>query len=1129
MNPENLNTIYSDHPEFINLNNFLASNSRAKVNISGLKGSSRSLFCSAYSGESQSNHLVILSDKEEAAYFYNDLSALAPDQSIYFLPSSFKRSVQYHHTEPSNLVLRTEILNLLNRGIEKIIIVTYPEALVEKVLGMELIRKNTFEILTGKSYMMTEIEDHLTGVGFERVDFVFEPGQYSVRGSILDIFSYSNDHPYRIDFFGNEVDSIRSFDVENQLSIKPHKNIAILPNTMDLHREEPRVSFLDVLPDRTIIWSDNPAIIINRLNEIFELSNFDDSQELLPKEDILLTGDLLLEKIQRFTTISFERSEDYQLDYQLDFKTSVQPVFNKNFEILSKNLAENSEMGYTNLICSDNERQFERLRSIFEDIGQQVQFFPLNLVLHQGFIEHNLKICCYTDHQIFERYHKFKLRGNFSRKEALTLKELNGLNPGDYIVHSEHGIGQFGGLETIDINGKMQEAVKLVYKDQDILYVRLHSLHRVSKYKGKDTTPPKIYKLGSGAWNTLKQSTKKRVKDIARELILLYAKRKTEKGFAFSADSYLQNELEASFIYEDTPDQLAATVSVKEGMESSIPMDRLICGDVGFGKTEIAVRAAFKAVTDSKQVILLVPTTILALQHYNTFRERLKNYPCNIDYISRLKKPSAQKITLKNISDGKTDILIGTHRLLAKDVLFKDLGLLIIDEEQKFGVVSKEKLRKLKLNIDTLTLTATPIPRTLQFSLMGARDLSIINTPPPNRHPIFTELHSFNEELIKEAIEYEVSRGGQVFFIHNRVENIQEVEDLINRVVPSVKTVIAHGQLPGSNLENIMLDFIDGYYDVLIATTIIESGLDIPNSNTIIINNAHHFGLSDLHQLRGRVGRSNKKAFCYLLAPPLSILTPEARRRLRAIEDFSDLGSGFNIAMQDLDIRGAGNLLGGEQSGFIANIGFETYHRILDEAIRELKEEEFRDYFQKKDGKERAEMEVKHELGKILFVQDCIIDTDLELMFPDQYINNIPERLRLYRDLDNIQNQQDLKRYEFQLIDRFGPIPEPGKELLSIVPLRWIAMKLGFGKIIIRDNTMILHFVPDQESPYFRSTVFANIIHYIERNPERLKVKEIRGKLTLRIEQVSGIQDARTILTKIQSATYQEDIREDHE
>ncbi len=1117
-----LDTIYADHPEFLSLVDHLERHSPSKVNLIGLKGSSRSLFCSAYLKRSDSSHLIILSDKEEAAYFHNDLNALHSDQPIFFFPSSYKRSVQYGNTDPSNLVLRAEMLKILSQGEENLVIITYPEALLEKVVDKELFDRSSITVRVGESYLIEEIEEQMIKVGFERSDFVTEPGQYSIRGGILDVFSYANDHPFRIDFFGNDVESIRSFQVDNQLSIGILQEVSIVPNTHSLLTKE-KVSFLDFLPEGITIWVDNLTLIKDRINELFEQTTIEPNQELLQKEDLLITGNQLLTKVRHQSVIGFERYNDFQPDLTVEFKTSVQPVFNKNFEILCKNLLENSEMGYTNLILSDNERQFERLKNIFQDIDPTVQFSPVNLVVHQGFIEHNLKICCYTDHQIFERYHKFRLRGNFSKREAITIKELNSLAPGDYVVHSDHGIGQFGGLEKIDINGKLQEAVKLVYKDQDILFVRLHALHRISKYKGKEATPPKIHKLGSGAWNRLKLSAKRRIKDIARELIMLYAKRKTEKGFAFSPDSYLQSELEASFLYEDTPDQLSATVAVKEGMESPFSMDRLVCGDVGFGKTEIAIRAAFKAVTDSKQVIVLVPTTILALQHYNTFRERLRDFPCTIDYISRLKKPPAQKVTLKNLAEGKVDILIGTHRLLGNDVVYKDLGFLIVDEEQKFGVVSKEKLRKIKLNIDTLTLTATPIPRTLQFSLMGVRDLSIINTPPPNRHPIFTELHTFNEDLIKEAIDYEVSRGGQVFFIHNRVENIGEIEALINRISPSVKTAVAHGQLAGHKLENTMLDFIDGDYDVLVATTIIEAGLDIPNTNTIIINNAHHFGLSDLHQLRGRVGRSNKKAFCYLLAPPLRMLTPEARRRLKAIEEFSDLGSGFNIAMQDLDIRGAGNLLGGEQSGFITNIGFETYHRILDEAVGELKEEEFRKFFQQPASKQRADEAVEKELEKVLFVHDCLIDTDLELMFPDDYISNISERLRLYRDLDNLRNEDDLLKYEHQLVDRFGPVPESGKELLSIVPLRWTAIQLGFEKVVIRDNTMILHFVSDQSSPYFRSPVFSKIIQYIGGNPDRLRVKEVKGKLTLRVEGISGIQAARQVLLNILSYTHQGD------
>ncbi|UCG29043.1 MAG: transcription-repair coupling factor [Bacteroidales bacterium] len=1092
-------------------------NPGAKISLKGLYGSSQSVFCASCLKNLHHHHLIILQDREEAAYFYNDLMNFFSDGKISFLPSSYKKSVFYRQTDSSNIILRTEILNYLSNNTGGVFIVTYPEAIAEKVLQKDTMAENTITIKVGQSYSLSDLEGRFVKNGFERVDFVVEPGQFSIRGGIVDIFSFALDHPCRIDFSGNEVDTIRLFDVEDQLSIRHEKEINVIPDIHAILGHNPRESLLQVLPAGSVIWSTDLQFVADRINDIYKQASRDDTRDDNNIEELLITGDLFLEEAKRFGAVEFGSPSSFAADLTLEFRTSSQPVFNKNFEILGKNLRENSDMGYTNYILSDNEKQFDRLRSIFHEVDPEVRFTPSAYVLHRGFIDHDMKICCYTDHQIFERYHKFRLRGNFSKREAISIKELNSLNPGDYVVHIDHGIGQFGGLERIEINGRTQEAVRIVYKDQDILFVRLHALHRISKYKGKDDTPPKINKLGSGAWSRLKQSTKRKVKDIARELIALYAKRKIQKGFAFSPDSYLQNELEASFLYEDTPDQLAATVAVKEGMESSSPMDRLVCGDVGFGKTEIAVRAAFKAVADSKQVALLVPTTILALQHYNTFRERLKEFPSNTDYLSRLKSPAEQKVSLQNLAEGKTDIIIGTHRLLGKDIRFKDLGLLIIDEEQKFGVTAKEKIRKMKMDVDTLILTATPIPRTLQFSLMGVRDLSIINTPPPNRHPIITELHTFDEKLIKEAIEYEVSRSGQVFFIHNRVDNIGEIEVLINRICPRVKAVVAHGQLEGKKLETIMLDFIRGDYDVLIATTIIESGLDIPNANTIFIHNAHQFGLSDLHQLRGRVGRSNRKAFCYLLAPPLTLITPEARRRLIALSEFSELGSGFNIAMQDLDIRGSGNLLGREQSGFIADIGFETYHRILNEAIRELKEEEFKSYFREEVSKQDASIKVRGELEKIVFVNDCVIDTDLELMFPETYIDNISERLRLYRELDNIKHEGSLKEFEERLTDRFGPVPEPGKELLRLVRLRWIALHLGFEKIVIRNGAMVLYFVSDQTSPYYKSPVFEDIVRYIQTKPGSFRLKETRGKLTLQVKMIVGVQAALKTLQDIRS------------
>ncbi len=1109
------NRLHYNHPNLIQLDEKLE-NGENRIFLKGLAGSSAAVFCAEYFNHSKKPQLVILNDKESAAYFLNDLKKFLKEDQVYFFPSSYKRSVQYQQPDTSNIVLRTEVLNLLISSSRKIIIVTYPEALIEKVVSRKELKSNTLQLNAGEKVSMSFIEEVLVEYNFQRADFVYEPGQYSLRGSILDVFSFSNDHPFRIDFFGNEVESIRTFDVENQLSLDSCKSISILPNLKDISDSNNTNTIFKLLNNNFLVWSYDLSFSISRINELYNNTHFgseeNDSGFNLPKEDKgnwLGTGNLIQKDILEFSLLEFGKTVLFPDFKTLSFNTAPQPVFNKNFEMLASNLRENLDLGYTNYILSENKKQFERLKTIFSDIMQEVDFIPVNTTLHEGFIDHDLKICWYTDHQIFERYHKFQLRGNFSKRDSITLNELTGLHPGDYVVHIDYGVGRFGGLEKIEVNGKMQETIKLVYKDNDTVYISIHALHRISKYKGKDSEPPKIHKLGSAAWKNLKLKAKNKVKDIARELIKLYAKRTTKKGFAYSADSYLQTELEASFIYEDTPDQLNATKAVKESMEASFPMDRLVCGDVGFGKTEVAIRAAFKAVADSKQVAILVPTTVLAFQHFNTFKSRLKDFPCNIDYISRFRSPSEQKLTLKSVVEGKTDIIIGTHRLTSKDVNFKNLGLLIVDEEQKFGVAIKEKIRHLKVNVDTLTLTATPIPRTLQFSLMGARDLSIIKTPPPNRHPIITELHKFNEQIIKEGIEYEVSRGGQVFFIHNKIENIEEVKKIIDKSVPKIKSVVAHGRMEGKKLEGIILDFINGFFDVLISTTIIESGIDIPNANTIFINNAQNFGLSDLHQLRGRVGRSNKKAFCFLLAPPIDLVPSEARRRLKAIVEFSDLGSGLNIAMQDLDIRGAGNLLGSEQSGFITEIGYETYQKILEEAVLELKESEFKEHFSEPDSVESA------SIAEGSFVKDVYIDTDLELLFPDEYIDSISERIRLYRNLDNLNTEEELEQFRKNLEDRFGEIPEPTKELMNVVRLRSYAKKLGFEKIILKRDQLILFFVSNQESPYFKSPTFANILNSIQKDSRKFQMKEKNGKLILKVEGINNLTDVLDIFINL--------------
>jgi transcription-repair coupling factor (superfamily II helicase) len=1105
MKENGITKLYSGHPV---LNNLLAvidsDKPGTRCSITGLTGSAKSIILSHLFQNTQLIHVVIIPEKEEAAYFYNDLVSLSGDETIFFFPSTYKRSVQYEQIEPANIVLRTEVLNHLASGKRKGVVVTYPESAMEKVISKRNLKKNTFQVNKGDKLSLDFLEEMLREYNFERVDFVYEPGQYSIRGSIVDIFSYSADYPYRIDFFGDEVDTIRTFNPDDQLSVTIQKQVSIIPNIQDISIEEINDSFTDFLPPSAVIWTEDGSLIKERINSIWsQTTQREESGQISGKAELVMTGSRFIDECGKFRTIEFGKQSIFGSDTKFEFHTVPQPVFNKNFELLSEKLKSNKLDNYQTFIVSESQSQIDRLRDIFSEIDPEIHFDPLLLNLHSGFTDSDLGIAVFTDHQIFDRYHKFRIRGYFSRKESISVKELTGLNPGDYVVHIDHGIGKFGGLEKIEVNGKIQEAIKLVYRDNDILYVGIHSLYRISKYKGKDDSEPRIYKLGSGAWQKLKQTTKKRVKDIAKDLIRLYAERMTVPGYSFSPDSYLQRELEASFIYEDTPDQLSASVAVKEDMEADHPMDRLVCGDVGFGKTEIAVRAAFKSAADSKQTAILVPTTILALQHYKTFSSRFKGFPCNVDYISRHRKPADQKKIFNQLAQGKIDVIIGTHKLVGQDVKFKDLGLLVIDEEQRFGVSVKEKIKKMKANVDTLTLTATPIPRTLQFSLMGARDLSIINTPPPNRMPIITELHGFNDEIIKEGIEYEVSRNGQVFFIHNRVENIKEVQSKISRICPNVKTAVVHGKMDGKDIENVMFDFIQGDYDVLIATTIIESGLDIANANTIFINDAHHFGLSELHQLRGRVGRSNKKAFCYLLAPPIDNLTHEARRRLKAIEEFSELGSGFNIAMQDLDIRGSGNLLGSEQSGFIADVGFETYQRILNEALAELRESEFTG--------QSAELKEPDHIAKgksKVYVSDFQIDTDLEIMFPDEYVSNISERIRLYKELNEIATEELLIEFEKKLTDRFGTIPPPASALMDIVRIKWVAVKLGIEKILLKNNLLIANFISDPGSEYYRSSLFVSVMNYVNKHQKRMSVKQRESKLSLTITEIKSVKSA---------------------
>jgi transcription-repair coupling factor (superfamily II helicase) len=1103
---------FNNHPNIEGLIGAFNNSDVRRIRLDGLTGSSKAIIVAGVFLKTQNTHLVIVPEKEDAAYFYNDLVAMVGDDVVFFFPSTYKRSVQYGQTEPANIVLRTEVLNHLASGKRKSIIVTYPESVMEKVVSKPDLKKNTYHIRKGDRISLEFLEEILQEYHFTRTDFVYEPGQYSIRGSIADLFSYSAEIPYRIDFFGEEVESIRSFDIDDQLSVNILNQISIIPNLQDISVEQINDTFLDFIPPSSSIWIEDTVLIREKINNIFyQTRQKEEAGQDADKKEIIITGHHFIEDCAKFKVAELGRQSLFTPDVKLEYHIEPQPSFNKNFELLSDKLLSNTAEGYSTFIVSESQSQIDRLQDIFSEINPEASFTPLLMNMHGGFTDNDLKISVYTDHQIFDRYHKFRIRGYFTKKESISVKELTGLNPGDYVVHIDHGIGKFGGLEKIEVNGKIQEAIKLVYRDNDILYVGIHSLHRISKYKGKDNAEPKIYKLGSGAWQKLKQSTKKRVKDIAKDLIKLYAARMDSSGYSFSPDSYLQRELEASFIYEDTPDQLSATIAVKEDMEAPHPMDRLICGDVGFGKTEIAIRAAFKAAADSKQSAVLVPTTILAFQHYRTFTSRMKDFPCNIEYISRHKKASDQKKILSKLEEGKIDIIIGTHKLAGNDVRFKDLGLLIIDEEQRFGVAVKEKLKKLRTNVDTLTLTATPIPRTLQFSLMGARDLSIINTPPPNRMPIVTELHGFNEDIIKEGIEYEVNRNGQVFFIHNRVENIRDIQATIKRICPNVKTAYVHGKMEGREIENVMFDFIQGDYDVLIATTIIESGLDIPNANTIFINDAHHFGLSELHQLRGRVGRSNKKAFCYLLAPPLSTVTHEARRRLKAIEEFSELGSGFNIAMQDLDIRGSGNLLGGEQSGFIAEVGFETYQRILREAMLELRETG--DTYNSTESVRTPEIEKTRNSKP--FVSDFLIDTDLEIMFPDEYVSNIPERIRLYKELNEIGTEDALILFEKKLIDRFGNLPPQAEALLDIVRIKWIAVKIGIEKILLKNNLLIANFVSDQNSHFYHSALFVSIMNYVNRKQKQMTMKQKESKLSLTINSVASVKSAILILNEI--------------
>jgi transcription-repair coupling factor (superfamily II helicase) len=1116
----NLNVLleqYQNSPHLFQLADRLSFAQTQKLFLKNLQGSSSEFVVSAvfmHPSCHQLNHLVVLNDAEEAAYFHNTLENLTNALDLFYFPSSFKNRKNFRLLNSSHVMLRTEALTKLSVGGNRKIIVTYPEALFEKVVLPKTLSSNIISIKANDTINPDSLMDLFVMYGFERTDFVYEPGQFALRGGILDIYSFGNEKPYRVELFGNEVDSIRIFDPETQLSERKLLQVNIIPNVETQFESGEKVSLLEFLAENTIVWLKDWDVIkekidtqeedlegfISLLDNGYRMQNSDDEDDTkilkeVKKEDFVKSSIIELQ-LQPRHVVEFGY-KPHVSNFEIEFKTRVQPSFNRQFDLLIKDLKAHEAAGYSIYIFAEQARQLERLNSIFADLNTEIQFVPVATGIHEGFIDEELKVVCYTDHQIFQRYHKYKVKQAYNKNKAITLKTLRDLQPGDYVTHIDHGVGRYSGLQKIEANGKVQEAVRIIYKDSDILYVNINSLHKISKYTGKEGTVPKINKLGSDVWNRLKEKTKSKVKEIAFDLIKLYAQRKAQQGFAHAPDNYMQTELEASFIYEDTPDQSKATADVKKDMESESPMDRLVCGDVGFGKTEVAIRAAFKTCLDGKQAAVLVPTTILAFQHYKTFQERLKDFPVTVDYINRFKSSKEKKETLKKLEEGKIDIIIGTHGILGKDVKFKNLGLMVIDEEQKFGVGHKEKLKTLKTNVDCLTLTATPIPRTLQFSLMGARDLSIINTPPPNRQPIQTEVHLFNDDFIRDAIYYETERGGQVFFIHNRVQGLAEMSAMIQGLCPDLSVGFAHGQLEGHELEERILDFIDKKYDVLVCTNIVESGVDIPNVNTIIINNAHHFGLSDLHQLRGRVGRSNKKAFCYLLGPPMSTMPTDSRKRLQTLEQFSDLGSGFQIAMRDLDIRGAGNLLGGEQTGFMAEIGFEMYQKILEEAIRELKRTSFKDLFKEEISKQDD------------FVSDCTIDTDLEILIPDSYVESITERLSLYTRLDNCENEEELLEFHKEMIDRFGPVPEQVEDLFTTVRCRWIAVQLGFEKMTLKDETLRCYFVNRPDSPYFESGTFRKILAFLQTGTNKARLKQT-GRMFLLI--VDSMKDMESML-----------------
>ncbi len=1104
-----LQQLFANYPAYEDLLSFLKNSENNIINVDNIFSSFKSLLIADILSKSNSNHCIILDDKESAAYFYDDLTnILGSDKNVSLLPSVFKHGYDFSSSDSTNLVLKTEAVSKILKSKQHFILVTYPDAIIEKIVDAKEFESNSLEIATGDTLTMDSLIETLNNFGFSGEHFVTEPGNFAVRGSLVDVFSFNSELPYRIDFFGDTIDSIRTFDIETQLSISKLNKITLIPDINNINAKAEKTPIFEILNiKKWVFWLSNYHDIINRIDKVYEynqkiIEEQNEFSAVQAKEAFVIDSNLFVDNIKKYKNINFCQKNNSDTKF-ISFNLSPQPVFRKKFDLFLSDIKEKTESNYSIFILSNNPKQIQRIKDIFEEKDCSLDFTPVYEIINKGFVCHDKKICVYTDHEIFDRFHRYKVK-SFSKKESMSLNELSGLEQGDYVVHIDNGIGKFGGLQKININGKIQEVISIIYGNNDILYVNIHSLHKISKYRSKEGEAPKIHPLGSGMWKRLKERTKKNIKDIAKELIMLYAARKNSTGFSFSPDSSMQYELEASFMYEDTPDQVKCNDDIRNDMESEVPMDRLICGDVGFGKTELAVRAAFKAACDNKQVAILVPTTILALQHYQTFSERLKDFPVSIALICRLRTNTEIKKTLENVKNGKVDIIIGTHRIVNKDVVFKDLGLLVVDEEQKFGVGLKEKIRQMKVSIDTLTLSATPIPRTLQFSLMGARDMSILTMPPPNRQPVNTEVHVFNPEIIKEAINYEINRNGQVFFIHNRVQNIQEIEDLIKKLCPNVKTIVAHGQMEASKLEKIILNFIRGDYDILISTTIIENGVDIPNVNTIIINEANRFGLSDLHQLRGRVGRSNKKSFCYLFSPPMEDITPEARRRLKAIEEFSELGSGLNIALQDLDIRGAGNVLGSEQSGFIADIGYETYMKILNEALEEMRYSDTENLFP-----------TQNNISKISSSNDCNVETDFSIFIPDYFISNTTERIKIYKELDNVKSENDLNTFRNNLVDRFGKIPEETNNLFKIVELRLITARFFFTKITIKNSLFVANFPAEEKHPFYNSDDFTLIINYVQQNQRDSSITTHNNSFILKIKNIDSIDKILNIFLAI--------------